>query len=72
MNKEAYKNIIIIPKHLFSKFQNFINEEKEMSLLDNQMNKIMKLKNVDDDKKWSLYKLNLIQYDNLRKKKILQ
>jgi hypothetical protein len=40
-----------------------------MSLLDNQMNKIMKLKNVDDDKNWSLYKLNLIQYDNLRKKK---
>jgi hypothetical protein len=68
MNNEAYKNIIIIPKHLFSKFQNFINDEKQMTFLDQEMHKVMKLKNVDDDKKWNLYKHNLFQYELLRKK----
>lgn len=56
----SFKSLIIFPKHLFEEWKTIVDNEQRLSTLDKKIKKIMNMKNISDDRKWFLYKHQLM------------
>jgi hypothetical protein len=69
---EKYKNLIVIPKHIYLQLKNAYNENESLTNFDKEIKKILNKKNIKDYQKWNLYKYKLLKYKNLLNSKHTQ
>lgn len=69
MNSEVFKKYTFIPKTLYNNWETIIDNEKFLSVLDKRIKSVLNLKNLPPNKKWIMYKKELLKYANINRKK---
>lgn len=66
MNGEIFNTYTLMPKNMYNEWQEFIKKNIHLSELDKKIKNILNENNISQDKKWALYKKELIKYAKLR------
>lgn len=61
---EKFKNLIILPKHIYLELKKQIEIEQKISKIDRNLRNILHNKKYSDDEKWHLYKRELVNHIN--------